>query len=140
MARSPAAKLSLDKQKNPHPYLLRSSGGQLQDRVTLINMGRSKDYISPATKERSKLRLIAYLCKVQTKIIKISRHVKCTRQSRINLGQEIKENSVISQTSSQLNDSFNSSFVTSTPKRLKNPHKECWGKSACKVFHSWDAT
>ena len=138
MTRSPAAKFSLDKKKNP--TCRRHWGGQEQDKVTLINMGRSKDYISPATKNRSRIRLIEYLCQIQTKVIKISKNVTCARQSKTNVGQELKLNSVMFHTSSQFDDYFNGSFFTSTPKRLKKPCKECWGETAWKMYQSWDVT
>ena len=106
----------------------------------MINMGRSKDYTSPATKNRSRIRLIEYLCKIQTKVIKISRIVTCARQSKTNVGQQITENSVMIQTRSPFDDYFNGSFFTSTPKRLNKPCKECWGESALNVYQNWDVT
>ena len=59
------------------------------------------------------MRLIEYLCRIQTKDIKISRNVTCARQSKTNVGQQMKQNSAIIQTSSQFDDYFNGSFLTS---------------------------
>ena len=100
--------------------------GQVEETLHVGQLGWSGT--SPAAKNRSRMRLIEYLCKIQTKVIKISRNVTCARQSKTNVGQELKLNSVMFHTSSQFDDYFNGSFFNSTPKKLKKHAKNAEGR------------
>ena len=107
-------------------------------------MGRLKDYRSPSTKNRSRVRLIIYL----SKVIKIARHMICATDTMEN---EVKsDNSNIDDTRNQL---VKSSFLTSTPKPnkidckklldivCKGCKKKCHENKHLKVHqmvHTWD--